>query len=306
VHENLPIDTSRPLFHFNEDALAYAGRHVHNEMKPLHCHSFVEIAFVTAGRGVHQSLSGRRPLSIGDVILLRPGVWHGYDDCENLALYNCCFSSDLLREELAWIREDTMLGYLLWTGPYSADGHGMLAAHLATGSFEECRVHLAALTALRHNPAAQYRADIIGRLSLLFGILGRAAGETHRPLANEAGTSHPAVGQAMRLLEDRLADRWSLTVLAGELHLTPSYLVRLFKSATGLPPMAYLARLRAEHAANLLLRSDQSIAAIGRTVGWPDQNYFARRFRDHYGLSPSTYRTRFSASVGHNRDGEGK
>jgi hypothetical protein len=29
--------------------------------------------------------------------------------------------------------------------------------------------------------------------------------------------------------------------------------VRLFKSATGLPPMAYLARLRAEHAANLLL-----------------------------------------------------
>ena len=63
--------------------------------------------------------------------------------------------------------------------------------------------------------------------------------------------------------------------------------------------MAYLARLRAEHAANLLLRSDQSIAAIGRTVGWPDQNYFARRFRDHYGLSASVYRARFSASAGH-------
>ena len=175
----------------------------------------------------------------------------------------------------------------------------MLAIHLAAGSFEECRVHLGALAALRHNPASRHRADIIGRLSLLFGILGRAVSETHRPVANQAGTCHPAVGRAMRVLEDRLADRWSLSVLADELHLTPGYLVRLFKSTTGLPPMAYLARLRAEYAANLLLRSDQSIAAIGRAVGWPDQNYFARRFRDHYGLSASTYRARFSASAGH-------
>ena len=114
------MDTSQPLFHFNEDALAYAGRYVHHERKPLHCHSFIEIAFVTAGRGVHQSRSGGRPLSAGDVMLLRPGVWHGYDKCEDLTLYNCCFSSDLLREELAWTRDDAMLGRLLWTGPYSS------------------------------------------------------------------------------------------------------------------------------------------------------------------------------------------
>jgi AraC family L-rhamnose operon transcriptional activator RhaR len=103
----------------------------------------------------------------------------------------------------------------------------------------------------------------------------------------------------MRLLETRLADRWTLTQLAEELHLAPGYLVRLFKSATGLPPMAYLARLRAEHAANLLLRSDDSVAGIGRAVGWPDQNYFARRFRAHYGLTATTYRKRFATSGGH-------
>jgi AraC family L-rhamnose operon transcriptional activator RhaR len=32
-------------------------------------------------------------------------------------------------------------------------------------------------------------------------------------------------------------------------------------------------------------------------VGWPDQNYFARRFKSHYGLSASTYRARFATSV---------
>jgi AraC family L-rhamnose operon transcriptional activator RhaR len=98
----------------------------------------------------------------------------------------------------------------------------------------------------------------------------------------------------MRLLEARLAHRWTLTELAAELHLAPGYLVRLFKSAAGRPPMAYLAQLRAEHAATLLLHSDQPITSISQTVGWPDQNYFARRFKAHYGLSATTYRARFA------------
>ena len=63
--------------------------------------------------------------------------------------------------------------------------------------------------------------------------------------------------------------------------------------------MAYLAQLRAEHAAVLLLHSDESVAAIGRAVGWPDQNYFARRFRAYYGLSATTYRKRFATGAAH-------
>jgi AraC family L-rhamnose operon transcriptional activator RhaR len=43
-----------------------------------------------------------------------PGVWHGYEHCRELSVYNCCFSSELLRRELSWTREDPLLGYLLW------------------------------------------------------------------------------------------------------------------------------------------------------------------------------------------------
>jgi AraC family transcriptional regulator, L-rhamnose operon transcriptional activator RhaR len=58
--------------------------------------------------------------------------------------------------------------------------------------------------------------------------------------------------------------------------------------------MAYLGRLRAETAAALPLHSDRPITCIARDVGWPDQNYLARRFKAHYGLSASTYRARFA------------
>jgi AraC family transcriptional regulator, L-rhamnose operon transcriptional activator RhaR len=159
--------------------------------------------------------------------------------------------------------------------------------------------HLDALAALRHRPVAQHRGDVVGRLALLFSHLGRAAAQNHGSLLSTGAPAHPAVGRAMRLLEADVARRWTLTALAGELHVAPGYLVRLFKAATGLPPMAYLAQVRAEHAAVLLLHSDEPVTCIGRAVGWPDQNYFARRFKAHYGLSATTYRKRFATGAAH-------
>ena len=293
--EDMPLDTSQDLFHFNEEgALAYAGPYLHEWDSPLHTHSFVEIAFTIGGTGTHHSLAGRQPIQTGDVVLLRPGVWHGYEDCNRLELFNCCFSSELLRGELSWTREDPVLGYLLWTGPYSAQGRGLLSTRLDEQAFAACLTHLTALESLRHRPVAWHRGDIVGRLALLFSELGRSVAQADGPGPDLGAPMHPAIGQAMRLLEARLAYRWTLTELAAELHLAPGYLVRLFKAAAGRPPMAYLAQLRAEHAATLLLHSGQSVTCIGREVGWPDQNYFARRFKAHYGLSATTYRARFA------------
>jgi AraC family L-rhamnose operon transcriptional activator RhaR len=246
------------------------------------------------GKGVHVSLAGRRRLEKGDAILLRPGVWHGYEECEDLDLYNCCFSTELLQRELAWTREDPILGYLLWTGPHSSQRRGMLTTTLGKDALEECVAHLDALDTLRFQPVGLYRSDIIGRLALFLGSLARTVARDVGDIDALNDPTHPAVGSAMRIMESRLAHRWTLAELATALHLTPSYLVRLFKSATGLPPIAYLNRHRMEVAASLLLHTDEPISRIAESVGWPDQNLFARRFKAHYGLTATTYRIRFS------------
>jgi AraC family L-rhamnose operon transcriptional activator RhaR len=256
---------------------------------------------MTGGKGVHVSLAGRRRLAVGDAILLRPGVWHGYEECEDLDLYNCCFSTELLQRELAWTREDPMLGYLLWTGPYSSQRRGMLTTTLSRPALAECVGHLDALDQLRFRPVGLHRGDIIGRLSLFLSCLARQVARDTGAPDEPDGPTHPAVVSAMRIMESRLAHRWTLTELAACLHLTPGYLVRLFKSTTGLPPIAYLNRHRVEVAASLLLHTDEPITHIGKSVGWPDQNLFARRFRAHYGLSATTYRARFGHGAAHMR-----
>jgi len=305
-YDDLPMDTSREVFYFNEGTFAYAGRYLHAEDNPPHTHSFMEIAFAIGGEGTHHCVAGRRELSPGDVVLLRPGVWHGYEGCRRLELYNCCFNSEMLRRELSWTRENPLLGYLLWTGPYAMARRGVLSLSLSQESLGACMEHLEALAALRRRPLARYLGDILGRLSLLLSELARVAQDSMAPPGAQtgvpAGPVSPAVGQAMRLLESDIARRWTLTDLAEELHLAPGYLVRLFKAATGLPPMAYLAQVRAEHAAVMLLHSDGPITSIGRAVGWPDQNYFARRFKSHYGLSATTYRKQFVTRAAHLHD----
>jgi len=302
VDEDPPVGTSQGLFHFTEATLAYAGGYLHKWDSPVHTHSFVEIAFAIRGTATHHCLADRREMRAGDVVLLRPGVWHGYENCQRLEVYNCCFSSELLRRELSWTRDDPLLGYLLWTGPYSAPGRGVLTTSLDASALRDCLANLDALATLRHLPQVRYRADIVGRLSLLFGQLGRAVAQADGMLPGEPGPAHPAVVLGMRLLEADIARSWTLTDLAADLHLAPGYLVRLFKAATGLPPMAYLGQLRAEHAAVLLLHSDEPVTGIGRAVGWPDQSNFARRFKAHYGLSATTYRKRFATGAAHLHD----
>ena len=290
------IQKSRDTMNFVDGSVALARHYLHDGVEPLHTHSFVEVAVVTGGAGVHLSLAGRHDLTVGDVILLRPGVWHGYEDCRGLDLYNCCFSTEIQQRELGWTREDPLLGHLLWTGPYSRQRRGILAAHLDADQLGECVDHLDALDRLRSRPANLHRGDLVGRLTLFLSCVARAVAAADGAEPAGGGT-HPAVVAAMQMMEAQPEHTWTLTELAESLHLAPGYLVRLFKSATGLPPMAYLARHRVEVAAARLLHTDLPISRIGESVGWPDQNYFARRFRTHYGMSASTYRARFTGST---------
>ncbi|WP_206061466.1 AraC family transcriptional regulator [Nonomuraea basaltis] len=253
----------------------------------------MEIVTVIGGEGCHVSPLGRQELVAGDVLVLRPGAWHGYEDCRALNVFNLCVDPALLRRELSWAWEDPLLGYLLRDGPYAPKQHGMLIFRLDEASLERCAGRLDALAELRDQPLLRYRGDVIGQLTLVLGELARAADNARDP-RELLSTSHchPTAMQAIQLLESRLAHPWTLAGLADALHLTPNYLIRIFKSATGLPPMAYLTRHRVEMAAILLINTRDSIAEVAATVGWPDQNYFARRFRAHFGLSPSAYRAR--------------
>jgi AraC-like DNA-binding protein len=100
------------------------------------------------------------------------------------------------------------------------------------------------------------------------------------------------VERAVRLLEDQTDRAWKMDELAAAAYSSPAHLSRQFKKALGLPPMAYLGRLRVEQAAALLRRTNLPVKEIGRRVGYRRDDYFIPRFREYFDLTPGEYRKR--------------
>ena len=101
---------------------------------------------------------------------------------------------------------------------------------------------------------------------------------------------HPALLRALDYVEEHYAEVFSISELAARAGVSQSHLNALFRQETGAGAEEYLTSLRMRHARSLLLNLYYSIAEVGELTGYPDANYFSRRFRLYHGVPPGVYR----------------
>lgn len=63
----------------------------------------------------------------------------------------------------------------------------------------------------------------------------------------------------------------------------------IFQKLTGKKPLDYLTDLRIHHSKRYLLESSEPLREIARLVGFSDEYYFSRRFRQKTGITPGQY-----------------
>jgi len=102
--------------------------------------------------------------------------------------------------------------------------------------------------------------------------------------------------KAQEWIEKNYTSKFSIDDLAVNTGISPRHFKRRFKSATGETTLAYLQRLRIENAKRLLERTRETINEITWKVGYEDINSFRRLFNKHTGMSPKTYRNKFSVN----------
>jgi AraC-like DNA-binding protein len=83
-----------------------------------------------------------------------------------------------------------------------------------------------------------------------------------------------------------------MDVLARGLGVSYSWFRKTFTAHTGLSPHQYLLELRLIHARSRLAETRLSVKEIALEVGFEDEYYFSRLFRQKLGLSPSQWRKR--------------
>ncbi|GHU70799.1 hypothetical protein AGMMS49992_03720 [Clostridia bacterium] len=91
-------------------------------------------------------------------------------------------------------------------------------------------------------------------------------------------------------INEHLDGDLSLNRLAETIHLSPSYLSRLFRQMTGESLTEYIGRRKYKKACTLLSQSSMKIADVARSLGFDTPSYFTRFFKKYANLSPQEYR----------------
>ncbi len=82
----------------------------------------------------------------------------------------------------------------------------------------------------------------------------------------------------------------SLKEMADRVHLSPNYLLKIFKKETGIAPKEYILRMRIEHAKFLLSTTNMTIKKIALECGFSDASYFSFYFKKYLNITPIEYR----------------
>jgi len=119
-------------------------------------------------------------------------------------------------------------------------------------------------------------------------------------VARRHGTRVPSaanvamIQRVCALLHEHLGDGLSLRDLARMTQMSRSHLSRTFHSVAGLPLRGYVRELRLKRAHALLLGGNLSLTAVAVESGFYDLPHFDKAFRGRLGISPRTFRARYS------------
>jgi AraC-like DNA-binding protein len=263
--------------------------HPHDLTEVEHSHDFCELVIVTHGRAMHMLEGNAFPVTAGDVFLLQGRQSHYFYDRKNLDLINIMYDPEKIALPENELRR--MPGYcaMFMLEPTYRRHHNFASRlHLKRVPLGHAEQIAGALENESTEKAPGYEVALQAKLLELIVYLSRAYS------GSDTTEAHALlrVGNVIGALENDFSKEWKLDDLLKIAHMSRSNLMRVFRKATGQPPIEYLVRLRIQRSMEILYNTDLSVTEIAMKIGFNDSNYFTRQFRKVNGLSPTAYRKR--------------
>lgn len=257
----------------------------------LHVHSFFEVCYAYAGRGLFRINGADYEVAAGQVFVAKPGEPHEIISSQDDPLGIYFWSYTLIPPSKRQSEIDALLHAFLTTGrPVSADVPTM-------------RRTLELLTeeiARREAGYEQVAQALVTKL-----LLDTARAVTDMPPAARDEPAPDAAGALAQDMARYLRDNYQRPVrvrdVAAQVHLSERHTNRLFRQVMGVSIKAWLTRYRLEIAAQHLLNRQMTVTEVAYASGYQDVRHFITRFRQHTGLTPTAFRrqggTKFLGSI---------
>lgn len=98
-----------------------------------------------------------------------------------------------------------------------------------------------------------------------------------------------SVEKTIQFLHTHYAENITVKQLAELAGISLWQYTPIFQKLTGKKPLDYLTELRINHSKQFLMESAEPLREIARLVGFSDEYYFSRRFRQKTGIAPGKY-----------------
>jgi AraC-like DNA-binding protein len=230
-----------------------------------HYHSLYEIYFLEEGNCTYIIDNKVYNVKSGDIVIIPDGIIHHtkYDNIKHSRiLINCTYE---------YIPESVQTGI--------SSGNYLYRNPLVT---EETRKILSKIES-EYKLKDRFSDEITTcHTHALFYLLMRNAES-----CVDIDDGNTLIEQAVAYIKENFASDITLSSLAKKFSVSPEHFSRMFKKETGLGFSKYLNSLKLQHAEQLLKSdSNQNITQIAEICGFEDSNYFSKKFKEVYGISP--------------------
>ena len=253
---------------------------------PNHKHTYTEMMIVLSGSITHKIGDRAITLSEGEILFLNKHIEHSLERAGKSDVGVNVIISDEFLDTVAAELSNTVFSSLIRENR-KAEGAGMLL-HFTTGKDKRI-INL--IENLLAELTVESRSNQISSRTVALLLLYLS--ERSEELLLEATESETRAQKQARATEAYLASSYrtaTLGELAARLGLTVPYLSRLIKNRFGASFLELLTKQRLKKAKELLLATDMSVGEVIRAVGYENDSYFHRIFRERYGTTPLNMR----------------
>lgn len=263
------------------------------ESVQAHRYVFQEFVLITKSSCIHQFKGISIPLIPGDVFIIPPHQEHAYVIETPVVMYNCQFYPKQISD---WW--DGQFGEMLSNltepeedNPISpADLNRQHIIHLSVPDAEWVQIMMETMCREQMKQGFAFQQVKQDYLNLILIVICRVKMNQFAILPSKEDLCHEVVTIAQRFIEENLTEHIDFSNYARIHNISLGYFRAIFKSATGLPPVEYLNRLRIIRAIEYLKDAALTMSDVSAAVGIYDANYFSRLFRKIIGYSPREFR----------------
>jgi len=253
-----------------------------------HHHDFIEIVFVTKGKGTQVISNNEYEVSEGDIFILQGFQNHYFKDASRVEIVNLMFdpvkNPNLVSQDVK-----TIGGYpalFILEPRYRNRMHFKNMLHLNSVDLAKSEYILNGMLHELIHKEPGYELFLKNKLEEIIIFLSRKYSQISIPKAK----SLVRIGKAIAFIENNYQNNIYIQQLAEMSFMSIRNFQRIFKDSIGLSPNDYLLDLRIQYASKLLTETDSAIYEVSGQVGIPDWFYFSKAFKRKFGVSPLKYR----------------